>query len=507
MGSEVITLVDDFLIRATADPLLANGPAHHNRRSNSALRMLQRYPEIARHDIHTAIVCGDVAEVRRLLAERPELATEPGGPLRQRKNASLNKLWTPLLTLCYGRLPLGDVRENSVAIAELLLDHGADPNDYFEVGSFPSRYTALCGVVGEGEDDAPPHVQRNALAKLLLDRGAEPYDVQVLYNVHFHGKILWLMELIYETSVTRGRDADWLDPRWSMLDMFRYGSGARYLLNIAVKKTDLELAEWLLAHGATPNPPPPEAPQLSKLSLYQEALNRGYVEMSELLARYGAPVEGPPLNYLQEFSRACLALDRKKIDLLIEEYPDVLQSHVPIFAAAERDRADVVALLLDLGTPIEVEDETKQRPLHVASWSNSLNVARLLVQRGANLEATETSWTNVPIDFAFYGDIKPMIEYLSSVSNDIYRVMWAGNLERLEELLKANPELAKSSDENNSPLMWLPDDATLSFEMAQLLLDHGADASITTAEGLTAADLAERRALYDTANLVRTATR
>src|SRR6185295_13874242 len=163
-----------------------------------------------------------------------------------------------------GRLPTAAASDNAVAIARLLLDHGANPNDYFEVGSFPCRYTTLCGVAGEGEDDGPPHPQREPLARLLLEAGAEPYDIQVLYNTHFHGDMLWLVKLIYEFSMKAGRQSDWQDSNWSMLNMGGYGCGARYLLDIAVGKNNLELSEWLLGRGANPNAPPPLPPHLSK---------------------------------------------------------------------------------------------------------------------------------------------------------------------------------------------------------------------------------------------------
>jgi uncharacterized protein len=498
-------LVNAFLTNATADPLLANGPAHHKRRANVALRILKRYPEIANDSLHTAVVCGDLETTRRLLSERPEAATEPGGPMRQRENPARNKLWTPLLHLCYGRLPLPAVTENSVAIAGLLLDHGADPNDFFEVGSHPCRYTALCGVVGEGEDDAPPHTQRDALVKLLLDRGAQPYDIQVFYNVHFHAEILWLMKLVYESSVARGRKADWDDPLWSMLDIGLYGSGARYLLHLAAANNKLELAEWILAHGATPNPPIPDNPRLSKLSPYQEALSRGFVGLADLLARHGANTEGATISPIQEFSLACLSLDLDQARSRLLTHPEFLQSPVPMFDATQYDRADVVTLLLDLGTPITVEDATKQQALHIAAEFDSLKVARLLVERGASLDVVETSWQGTPFDRALYGGSPQMIEFLGSVSNDIFRVTWAGNKKRLLELLESNPGLAKVSDDGVTPLMWLPDNETLSVEMARILIEHGADPTLKNAEGLTAADIAERRALYDAAALLEVA--
>jgi uncharacterized protein len=274
-------LVNSFLEYASADPILANGPADHASRSQAALRILRRYPEIARDSIHTAVVCGDVEEVERVLAERPEAASEPGGPIRKRHIRERESLWTPLLRLCYGRLPIAAASNNAVAIARALLDHGADPNDYFEAGTHPCRYTALCGVAGEGEDDAPPHPHKEELARLLLERGAEPYDIQLQYNTHFHGEILWYMELMYEFSVKAGRQADWDDPNWSMLDHGPYGRGARYSLGIAVAKNDLELAEWLLSHGASPNADPPPHPKASKCTLYEEALLNGFTDAAD----------------------------------------------------------------------------------------------------------------------------------------------------------------------------------------------------------------------------------
>src|SRR5260370_3303350 len=111
-----------------------------------------------------------------------------------------------------------------MAIAQLLLDHGGDPKAYFMAGD--SRYSPLVGVIGEGEEDHPPHPRRDELARLLLERGAEPYDEQVIYNIHFHGKVLWWLKLMYEFSVKAGRRADWGDPEWHTLDQAGYAPRA-----------------------------------------------------------------------------------------------------------------------------------------------------------------------------------------------------------------------------------------------------------------------------------------
>lgn len=506
-------LVKSFLENACADPILANGPAAHLRRSRTALRILQRYPEIQRDSIHTAVVCGDLEEVERILEERPEAALEPGGPQRRRKLTEREKLWTPLLHLCYGRLPTAEASENAVAIARTLLDHGADPNAYFEVGDGPSRYTALCGLAGEGEDDAPPHPRREALARLLLERGAEPYDMQLLYNTHFRGDILWILQPIFEFATKAGRQLDLADPEWSMIDMGGYGHGARYLLDEAIANNNIKLAGWLLAHGASPNAAPAPHPKLSKRSLHEEAVRWGYTEIAELLVRYGATPQPNVRNSVEAFVEVCFRLDKKEARAMLEQHPEYLRSPLAMFLAAQRDRADVVAFLLHLGMSIEVVDDSKQRPLHVAAAHDSLRVAALLVERGAELEPVETNWNNTPLDHALYANLTRMIEFLGGFTRDVFRLAWIGNIERLRALLSAEPGLAKAVKDGGTPLMWLPDDDARAKEIAELLLANGADPSIKSnscgwgnafgqPEGTTAADYARKRGLYDTAELL-----
>ncbi|HSO76607.1 MAG TPA: ankyrin repeat domain-containing protein, partial [Blastocatellia bacterium] len=485
-----------------------NGPAAHARRARAALRILTRYPEIARANIHTAVVCGDLEEVKRILKDRPDAGTEPGGPQRRRDLNSHEKLWKPLLHLCYGRLPLPAASANAEAIARVLLDHGADSNDFFEVGSHPCRYTALCGVAGEGEDDAPPHPHREALARLLVERGAEPYDIQVIYNIHFRGNVLWFLELMYEFSIKAGRHTDWSDPDWPMIGMGPYGSGARWHLDIAVKRNDLRLAEWALAHGASPNAGPARDSRLPQRTLYEEALRNEFSEMAGLLERYGAtPSARVVLDGVEALTAACFRLDRQEALAQIAAHPEYLSSPAPMFAAARVDRADVVEFLLDLGMSIEVEDEHNQRPLHEAASHDSLRVAQLLIERGAEVEPVETNWNNTPLDHALYGNLTRMVDFLSSFSRDVYRLTWIGNIDRLREVQDEEPDFAKTAEDDNTPLMWLPEDEARAIEIVYLLVGGGADPKIRNKEGLTAADCAERRGLYEVADLLRSMER
>src|SRR5215471_21545814 len=62
-----------FLEYACPDHNVRGLPAHRMA-SHAAMRVLRQNPEIAHDSIYTAVVCGEIEEVERLLREYPQLA-------------------------------------------------------------------------------------------------------------------------------------------------------------------------------------------------------------------------------------------------------------------------------------------------------------------------------------------------------------------------------------------------------------------------------------------------
>lgn len=465
-----------------------HGRADHRLHDRAAQRLLAQDPALAVDSLYTAIVCGERAEVERLVAADPEAARAQGGP----------RNWTPILYLAYTRFTHPRTLANAVATGQLLLDHGADPNDFYMAGD--ARYTVLTGIAGEGEQDAPRQPYAEALFALMLERGAEPFDIQVLYNTHFSGDMLWWLELVYAHTAGTPRGDAWMDPEWRMFDMGAYGTGARFVLETAVKKRHVALAEWALAHGASPMAGAARDERFPKHSLYELAVLEGVPEIADLLVRHGAPRSVPVLGERERFLDACLRLDRDQARRLLERHPEYLRSPDPMFAAAQRDRADVLDLLLHLGFPLEAQDRTGKRALHEAAAHNATRAAAFLIERGAEIDPRESAYGATPIGWAAHGDHQEMLALLSRYSRNIWTLCFRGYVERVRELVAADPALARSvTPEGQTLLWWLPDNETSARETVELLLAAGVDASAEDQEGRTAADWARRRGMMDVA--------
>ncbi len=505
-------LVAAFLEKACLD--WRTGGSARTRAMHEAGRLLSARPEIARANIFTAAVCGDVDVMRAMLDADPGLAVEVGGP----------HSWPPLLYVCDARLPAPWPAERAVQVARLLLDRGADANAFYLGGNADIHYTALTCVLGRGEEQAAMHPAAQPLTRLLLERGADPHDGQVLYNVFAdHGSrpklgddIVWLLELLHTHSLRRGHAADWADPTWPMFAMRGAPSlgdgahvyhGARLMLDAAVDRHLLGLAEWVLAHGAGPDTPWGTRPKRmpARDTVYEEAVSRGQTDMAQLLLRYGARPPSGPVNDVDALVDAAMRMDRAAVAAMFAAHPEYVREPRPMYAAVEQDRADVVEMLLDLGMSPEVEHPSGggTRPLHTAAFRGSERSARVLLAHGANVDAREARYHAVPLGIASWAQQAGMIAMLGAASRDVWELTYTGCVDRLRVVLGEEPALARVVNESGeTPLMWLPDDADRALEAARLLLEHGANAAARDAKGRTAAGIAESRALDEVAALL-----
>lgn len=455
-------------------------------RAELAARLLVRHPEIARDSLHTAVAAHDLDAVRELLAKNPSLADQPGGP----------DGWTPLLRLASTRLPLAALTENAIEIATALLDHGADPNAGWSDGE--NTFSVLTGVIGGGEGGQTAHPQAEALSRLLIARGADPFDPQALYNTSLGpDSTLWL-DLLWSEADKRGEAHRWTAPAHGL----GAGSGVSaidYLLGNAVPHHPRRV-EWLLQHGANAN----TVNSYSKQPVVKHAALAGSQEIIDLLVRHGA--ERPALSGQEAFLAAAMQGDGATLRRLAEGHPEYLRSPHALFAAIQQRRTDIAELLLDQGTSPNAADFRGFSALHLTTHTGAVDIAALLIARGADVDPIERSYNSTPLGHAHHQGRQEMIDLLAPLSRDIRGLCFAGAIDRLTELLAADRSLASRKTRNDeAPLFALPDDDDRAVDVAELLLAHGADPSVKNAAGLTPAQAARKRGLEEAATAIEAA--
>jgi Ankyrin repeats (3 copies) len=82
------------------------------------------------------------------------------------------------------------------------------------------------------------------------------------------------------------------------------------------------------------------------------------------------------------------------------------EDHRALIEAADHGRADAVQLMPDLGFPLDTRaarEDNGATALHAAAAAGSPATIRLLLARGADLEARDTTWDDTPLGWAVVG--------------------------------------------------------------------------------------------------------
>jgi len=453
-------------------------------RGAHAARLLARHPEIVSDSIHTAVAAHDVDTVRALLTRSPQLAHD----------RSAFDGWLPLQRLGYVRLPLPAVAAHALQIATLLLDAGADAD---ATGTPP--WTALVGVIGGGEHGQSAHPVAEDFARLLVARGADPFAPQALYNTSLGADSTFWLDFLWSASAHAGGTHKWTGPSVDGFGADRIPSPVAYLLGNAVPR-HLERARWLLAHGA-------DACGInfySRLPVIRHAVMAGREDVVALLVEHGAA--RPELTPAEELLAAVACGEPSRVRELAQAHRELLGSHAPMFAAIHQQRADMAAALLDLGMSPDVADEKGFTALHCTTHHGSLEIARLLIARGAQIDPFEHRYGGTPLTHASYHGRDEMVALLAPLSRNLRGLCYAGAVDRLAELLREEPGCANREDRPGEPALFcLPGDDDRAVEVAELLLAAGADPAFRNPLGQTPAEAARRRGLDEAAALLEEA--
>ena len=385
-----MTDVSDFIIAACV-PL---NQAHVSGDLEPAQALLAEHPEFATDSIYTCAILGDDAGVRRFIEADQSAATQKGGPHE----------WDALTYLCFSRYLRLDASRSTgfVSAARILLDAGANANTgWWEKQHEPNPEwePALYGAAGIAH-----HPE---LTRLLLERGADPNDGEVTYHTpeDYDNRAL---EILVETgkltadslAVMLVRKHDWHDYD-GVKFLLDHGADPNHNTNWGMtplhqgiqRDNDLDILKLALDHGGNPNLPSKRSSPLSV------AVRRGRGDFLKELAIRGMPVD---LSGVERLIAACAIDDPEAIREIITNEPDLVRELVTgggklLAEFAGVGNAPGVAHLLDLGVDVAArydgdgyyEIAWNSTALHVAAWRARHSTVKLLIERGAPIDATD----------------------------------------------------------------------------------------------------------------------
>ena len=374
---------------------------------SKANEILKAHPEVALADIFVASVLGETAAIEEFLRADPDAATRKGGP----------RDWDPLTYLCFSRyLKLDRARSPGfLQSAKLLLEAGADAKTgWFEKDHEPQPEweSVLYGVSGIAHNPD--------LTQLLLDHGADPNDGETVYHTPetFDNRALKVLvgsgKLTDESlALMLIRKHDWHDydgAKW----LLEHGANPNHvwgnitpLIQAIRRDNDAEVIEIVLAHGADPLYP------CHGINAIQLAARRGRADLLQLFERQGFVLKH---NALDALLIACACNDVGAAHAALIETPSVLDelrenggAYLSQFAGNGNDHG--VRLLLEVGldpnAPYKEGDgyfaiAPDARALHVACWRIRPSATKVLLELGADPNIKD-SRGRTPLMFSLKG--------------------------------------------------------------------------------------------------------
>ena len=184
----------------------------------------------------------------------------------------------------------------------------------------------------------------------------------------------------------------------------------------------------------------------------------------------------------------------------------------PIHDAVMNGNIDEVQWQLDAGVDVNEESSKGLTPLHYAASAGHNDIVELLIERGANVNATDSGKGATPLDYAHWGDHEEVIETLNAhnaqrehekggkgigQSSLIHDAALDGDIDEVQRQLDAGVDPNLKSSKGATPLFYAVYGGHL--EIVELLITRGADVNALDLNGNSVLDQAHN---YDDQEMV-----
>ncbi len=166
----------------------------------------------------------------------------------------------------------------------------------------------------------------------------------------------------------------------------------------------------------------------------------------------------------------------------------------PLLLAAKSNAVEVVELLAAYGAELNVRDPHGRTPLIIATENNCYDSIKILMEHGANVHLidndgwTVNSWAQLPGNVA----IRDLLESCNPELTDsslLFEACEKGFTERVKVLLQHSINVNAANEKHLTPLIIAAKNGHI--DIVQLLLDKGADSSLTDGGTWTALEWAK----------------
>ena len=205
------------------------------------------------------------------------------------------------------------------------------------------------------------------------------------------------------------------------------------------------------------------------------------------------PPRGTPLHY----AAFCGLYDIAKF--LATEYPKGVNSQrfddasMPLHLTSRKGHVGVARMLVERGADVSARDKDERTPLHSASSRGHVDVARMLVEHGADVSA-QAKYGRTPLHWALsrgHMDVARMlVERGADVSaqdkygrTPLYWALSRGHVDVARMLVERGADVSAQAEHGRTPLYWASVNGHV--DVARMLVERGADVSAQAKDGWT----------------------